>query len=157
MRSLLSQSQTPTAPRRAVGFFRSGCSSGCPAELITQPIRTGKTLIKPTLSAVDGSKRRDSLKDCQCPFSVQTACCDRFKIWKRNPLRSLVLNESEIRFFPFFHSHIHRSSNVLVLGQTQEPNLKKFQVAATWITSVLPVNREQSRSLPISRLLARHK
>jgi len=27
---------TPTAPRRAVGFFRSGCSSGCPAELITQ-------------------------------------------------------------------------------------------------------------------------
>jgi len=26
----------PTAPRRAVGFFRSGCSSGCPAELITQ-------------------------------------------------------------------------------------------------------------------------
>jgi len=25
-----------TAPRRAVGFFRSGCSSGCPAELITQ-------------------------------------------------------------------------------------------------------------------------
>jgi hypothetical protein len=29
--------QTPTTPRRAVGFFRSGCSSGCPAELITQP------------------------------------------------------------------------------------------------------------------------
>jgi len=24
------------APRRAVGFFRSGCSSGYPAELITQ-------------------------------------------------------------------------------------------------------------------------
>src|SRR5207245_11666079 len=36
MRSLLSQSQTPTAPRRAVGFFRSGCSTRCPAELITQ-------------------------------------------------------------------------------------------------------------------------
>jgi len=36
MRSPLSRSQTPTAPRRAVGFFRSGCSSGCPAELITQ-------------------------------------------------------------------------------------------------------------------------
>jgi hypothetical protein len=29
MRSLLSQSQTPTAPRRAVGFFRSGCSAAC--------------------------------------------------------------------------------------------------------------------------------
>jgi ribonuclease HI len=36
MRSLFSQSQTPTAPRRAVGFFRSGCLAGCPARLITQ-------------------------------------------------------------------------------------------------------------------------
>jgi len=36
MRSLFSQFQTPTAPRRAVGFFRSGCPSGCPAWLITQ-------------------------------------------------------------------------------------------------------------------------
>jgi len=36
MRSLFSQSQTPTAPRRAVGFFRSGCPSGYPAWLITQ-------------------------------------------------------------------------------------------------------------------------
>jgi hypothetical protein len=36
MRSLFSQSQTPTAPRRAVGFFRFGCPSGCPAWLITQ-------------------------------------------------------------------------------------------------------------------------
>jgi hypothetical protein len=30
MRSLLSQSQTPTAPRRAVGFFRFGCPSKLP-------------------------------------------------------------------------------------------------------------------------------
>jgi len=36
MRSLFSQSRTPTAPRRAVGFFRFGCPSGCPAWLITQ-------------------------------------------------------------------------------------------------------------------------
>jgi len=36
MRSLLSQSQTPTPPRRAVGFFRFGCPIGRPAELITQ-------------------------------------------------------------------------------------------------------------------------
>jgi hypothetical protein len=27
----------PNCPRRAVGFFRSGCSSGYPAKLITQP------------------------------------------------------------------------------------------------------------------------
>src|SRR2546425_657501 len=37
MRSPLSRSQTPTAPRRAVGFFRSGGATGCPAVLITQP------------------------------------------------------------------------------------------------------------------------
>jgi hypothetical protein len=36
MCSLLSQSQTPTAPRSAVGFFRFGCLAGCPARLITQ-------------------------------------------------------------------------------------------------------------------------
>jgi len=36
MRSLFSQSQTATTPRRAVGFFRSGCPSGYPAWLITR-------------------------------------------------------------------------------------------------------------------------
>jgi hypothetical protein len=36
MRSLLSQFQTPTTPRRAVGFFGSGHSPGHPGELITQ-------------------------------------------------------------------------------------------------------------------------
>ena len=36
MRSLLSQFQTPTTPRRAVGFFGSGRSLGRPSELITQ-------------------------------------------------------------------------------------------------------------------------
>jgi len=32
----LSRFRTPTAPRRAVGFFRSGCSSGHPAEHIAR-------------------------------------------------------------------------------------------------------------------------
>jgi len=36
MRSLLSQSRTPTEPRRSVGFFRSGRLAGRPARLITQ-------------------------------------------------------------------------------------------------------------------------
>jgi hypothetical protein len=36
MRSLLSQFQTPTTPRRAVGFFGSGRSPGRPSERITQ-------------------------------------------------------------------------------------------------------------------------
>jgi hypothetical protein len=37
MRSPLSRSQTPTAPRRAVGFFRSGRATSCLVSLITQP------------------------------------------------------------------------------------------------------------------------
>jgi hypothetical protein len=35
----------PNTPRRAVGFFRSGCSSGCPVELITQPTSDWQTFI----------------------------------------------------------------------------------------------------------------
>jgi len=37
MRSPLSRFQTPTAPRRAVGFFRSGCSRSHPLEPIARP------------------------------------------------------------------------------------------------------------------------
>ena len=36
MRPLLSQFQTPIAPRRAIGFFGSGCSASCLVGLITQ-------------------------------------------------------------------------------------------------------------------------
>ena len=46
MRSLFSQSQTPTAPRSAVGFFRSGCPAGCPACLITQSSSGQQVLIR---------------------------------------------------------------------------------------------------------------
>jgi len=46
MRSLLSQSQTPTAPRRAVGFFRSGRLAGCPARLITQSTSGPQVLLR---------------------------------------------------------------------------------------------------------------
>jgi hypothetical protein len=38
-----------------------------------------KVLFKPTLSAVDESNLRELLKDCQCPFSVQSPGCDRSK------------------------------------------------------------------------------
>src|ERR1035441_2225065 len=51
MRSLLSQFRTPTAPRRAVGFFRSGHPSGYPAGLITQSIGLARFIV-PTLSTV---------------------------------------------------------------------------------------------------------
>src|SRR5579871_1646817 len=56
MRSLLSQFRTPTTPRRAVGFFRSGRLAGCPARLITQSTLDWLSIIVPTLSTVDASK-----------------------------------------------------------------------------------------------------
>jgi len=56
MRSLLSQFRTPTAPRRAVGFFRSSCLAGRPARLITQSTLDWLSIIVPTLSTVDDAK-----------------------------------------------------------------------------------------------------
>gem|GEM_PF-7053978 len=56
MRSLLSQFQTPTDPRRPVGFFGSGCPASCPAELITQSTSDWLILLEPILSIVDGTK-----------------------------------------------------------------------------------------------------
>jgi hypothetical protein len=56
MRSLLSQFQTPTTPRRAVGFFGSGRSLGRPNELITQ-----LTLDWPTFLLTNPFSRRRGL------------------------------------------------------------------------------------------------
>jgi hypothetical protein len=72
MRLLLSQFQTPTTPRRVVGFFGSGCSTGCPAEPITQSTSDWPILFEPTLSIVDGAKVKPSEDHYQCRFSVQT-------------------------------------------------------------------------------------
>jgi hypothetical protein len=53
MRSPLLRFQTPTAPRRAVGFFGFGGSTSCLAEGITQPTSDWSILLGPILSAVD--------------------------------------------------------------------------------------------------------
>src|SRR5271157_5679062 len=71
MRSLLSQSQTPTGPRRAVGFFGSGCPAGCPAKLITQSTSDWLILFEPILSIVDGGNHSPQVGRCQRPFLVQ--------------------------------------------------------------------------------------
>jgi len=67
MRSLLSQFRTPTAPRRAVGFFRSGHPSGCPAGLITQSIGLARFIV-PTLSTVDASNTNRELKNVNANY-----------------------------------------------------------------------------------------
>src|SRR6185295_1358616 len=72
MRSPLSQFQTPTTPRRVVGFFGSGCPAGCPTEPITQSTSDWLILLEPTLSIVDGAKVKRLRVRCQCRFSVQT-------------------------------------------------------------------------------------
>jgi len=72
-------------------------------------LRTGEILFKPTLSAVDASNLRDLLEDCQCPFSVhRPAAMDQNQ--ETQPIESLLLNEWEIKFLPFFHRNIHRCS-----------------------------------------------
>jgi len=68
MRSLLSQFQTPTAPRRAVGFFRSGRLTGRPALLITQSTLDRLSIIVPTLSTVDGSNLNRATKKVNANF-----------------------------------------------------------------------------------------
>jgi hypothetical protein len=71
MRSLLSQFQTPTGPRRAVGFFGSGCPTGYPAKPITQSTSDWLILSEPILSIVDGTNHSPQVGHCQRPFLVQ--------------------------------------------------------------------------------------
>ena len=110
MRSPLSRSQTPTPPRRAVGFFRSGCSSGCPIELdhsayfglakfyLSQPFQPST---RATLEIC--SKIVNALFRCNRPAAMD-------QNQETQPIESLLLNEWEIKFLPFFHRNIHRCS-----------------------------------------------
>src|SRR5208282_489264 len=66
-----SQFQTPTGPRRAVGFFGSGCPTGCPAKLITQSTSDWLILFEPILSIVDAGNHSPRVGRCQRPFLVQ--------------------------------------------------------------------------------------
>jgi len=71
MRSPLSQFQTPTTPRRVVGFFGFGGPAGHPTGLITQSISGWLILFEPTLSIVDAAKVKRFTNGCQRRFSVQ--------------------------------------------------------------------------------------
>jgi hypothetical protein len=72
-RSLLSQFQTPTAPRKS----QSVCSGPVahPVALLSGSpslLQIGNVLFSPTLSAIDGCHPKQLLRGCQCRFSVQT-------------------------------------------------------------------------------------
>jgi hypothetical protein len=106
MRSPLSQFQTPTASRGAVGFFGSGRSPGRPSELITQ-----LTLDRPTFVLTKPfSRRRGKGKQlaakCQCRLLVQTmkSKCGKHETeahWRNNGLGN---EEIVIPAFPHSYS-----------------------------------------------------
>jgi hypothetical protein len=83
MRSLLSQFQTPTAPRKSQSVFSGlvahpvALQSGSPSLL-----RIGNFLFSPTLSAIDGCHPKPLVMGCQCPFSVQTLSFKRVRAIK---------------------------------------------------------------------------
>src|SRR2546426_7564920 len=74
MRSLLSQFQTPTAPRRVRRFFRVWSLFRLPCRT-DHPAYFGLTKFsfESNLSAVDGRQVKCFSTKCQRPFSVQTA------------------------------------------------------------------------------------
>src|SRR5579864_1476021 len=72
MRSLLSQFQTPTTPRRAVGFFGSGRSLGRPNELITQLTLDWLLFILANPFSRRRGKGKHFATNCQCRLLVQT-------------------------------------------------------------------------------------
>ena len=107
MRSLFSQSQTPTAPRSAVGFFRFGCPSGYPAWLITQSTSGQQVLFRyPFQPSTDAN-----LESCPKIVNAHFQCKRAVAMDQEpetQPVESLSVNKWEIKFFPFSHRNIHR-------------------------------------------------
>jgi hypothetical protein len=111
MRSLLSQFQTPTTPRRVVGFFGSGGPAGCPTGLITQSTSGWLILFEPILSIVDGAKAKRLADGCQCRFSVQTA--DTASPDALNPLTTRALLDMKI-VTTLFYTHLPLCSETVL-------------------------------------------
>src|SRR5437868_1541296 len=66
MRSLLSQFQTPTAPRRNSRFFRVWLLFRLPCRADHSAYFGRASFISPILSAVDASQAKQLLHRCQC-------------------------------------------------------------------------------------------
>src|SRR6266849_4086699 len=95
MRSLLSQSQTPTTPRRAVGFFRFGWPLGLP-RWADHPAYFGltKVLLSQSFRPSTGANVNSCLRVVNAPFQcnrrMRRACAEQAQ-----PLEQLTLIESE--------------------------------------------------------------
>jgi hypothetical protein len=70
----------PNCPSQSRRFFQVWLLFGLPRRADHSAyFGLAKVLIKPTLSAVDGSNLRELLEDCQRPFSVQSVDRDGSK------------------------------------------------------------------------------
>ena len=70
----------PNCPSQSRRFFQVWLLLGLPRRADHSAyFGFGKILFMPNLSAVDGSKLRELLEDCQRPFSVQSVVCNRSK------------------------------------------------------------------------------
>src|SRR5216684_8674135 len=110
MRSPLLRSQTPTAPRRDGRFFRVWLLFGLPFRA-DHSAYFGPA--KFYLSQPFQPSTEANLESCS---KIVNACfqCNRPVAMDQNqktqPIESLLLSEWEIKFFPFSHRSIHRSS-----------------------------------------------
>src|SRR3979490_2520833 len=102
MRSPLSRSHTPTAPRRAVGFFRSGCSSGCPSELITQPTSDRQKFNLANPFSRRRKPRQRFARKLSIPFFGANCHAVLDEKQKTQPIESLLFTGIEQRIHPIF-------------------------------------------------------
>src|SRR5271166_5919029 len=76
----------------AVGFFRSGCSSGCPAELITQPTSDWQILFSQPFQPSTGATLKSCLKIVNALFRCNW-CVALFQNAETQTIESLLLHE----------------------------------------------------------------
>jgi hypothetical protein len=110
MRSPLSRSQTPTAPSQSRRFFQVWLPVGL-------PFRADHSayfgLAKFYLSQPFQPSTEANLESCSRIVNARFQCNRTVAMDQKpetQPIESLLLNEWEIKFFPFFHKSIHRSS-----------------------------------------------
>ena len=107
MRSLLSQFQTPTAPRKSQSVF-SGLVAHPVTLLSRSPslLRIGNVLFSPTLSAIDGCHPKQLLHGCHAPFQCRVSAANALGL-RMQAIGLLTVSERVAEVFPVFHRSIH--------------------------------------------------
>ena len=151
MRSPLSQFQTPTTPRRVVGFFGFGGPAGCPTGLITQSSSNRLILLESILSIVDSADVKLLGVHCQCRFSVHTVNKDDLVANKRNRLIVRVLPPLKIFTVAFCtsvpHSSVARGPGGALLKLENDETNRELESEGGWNRRDLHQRRgDQSRA-----------